>query len=583
MTERRAVAFSGCAGWLRPGAGRRGVVLCPAFGLEGLTARRAWGELADRLAEAGLPTLSFDWPGTGDSIGDDRDPDRPASWRAGLEAAIDTLRHETGVEDVVLIGLRLGATIAAEVAARRGDVATLVALQPVVSGRLYVREQRSLSRLLRVRGDDDPIDADEVDGWAVGGFFTSDATGEALAALDLRRTTPSPAAQILLLAREADVAAAALADHWRGLGAQVTLSDFAEVDTFLTDPTKTIAPVAAWSRIVEALADGAAPIPAAAPVAPPAAAVLVGDGWSETAHAFGPEDRLIGVLTVPERPLAGASTVIVLSAGRNPHLGWGRGTVELARSLARQGRRVLRMDQAGIGDSRAHPDGPAEVLYSQEAVADVVAALDRFGSADGRNVVIGACSGAHLALHATLADARVRGVAMINLQRFVWRDGDSLEASMRGEFRSSSAYAGLVRRADTWKRLFRGEIRVGHIAVELVRRIAARLAAKARRLATTDPAVAWLRRLERRGVHVLFVFGTDDGGRDEFAEHVGAEAALSRIAPHARVESIERTDHNLGPRDARRRLGELVDAFLARVDADVTGCDGGATSARAPG
>ena len=582
MPDRRAVAFAGCAGWVRPGTGRRGVVLCPAFGLEGLTARRAWGDLADRLADAGLPTLSFDWPGTGDSTGDDRDPDRLAAWCAGLGSAIDTLRRETGVAEIALVGLRLGATIAAEVAARRGDVAILVALQPVVSGRIFLREQRSLSRLLRVRSDDDPIDGDEIDGWAVGGFFTSDATGEEVAALDLRRTTPAPAAEILLLAREADAAATALATHWRELGARVTRNDFAEVDTFLTDPTRTIAPEAAWGLIVDTLAEGATPSPAPSPAPATEPAVLVGDGWSETAHAFGPGDRLIGILTVPERPLAGASTVIVLSAGRNPHVGWGRGTVELARALARRGRRVLRMDQAGIGDARRHPDGPPEVLYSQESVADVVAALDRFGSADGRNVVIGACSGAHLALHSALADARVHGVAMINLQRFVWRDGDSLEASMRGEFRSSSAYAGLARRADTWKRLFRGEIRVGSIAIELTRRIASRLVAKALRLVTTDPAVSWLRRLDRRGVHVLFVFGTADGGRDEFAEHVGAEEALPRIASRARVDLIERTDHNLGPRDARLRLGEVIDAFLARVDADVTNPGGDAISERAP-
>lgn len=569
MIVRRPVAFDGCFGFLRPGRLRRGVVLCPAFGLEALTARRAWGDLADRLAAAGLPTLSFDWPGTGDSLGDDRDPDRPAAWRAGLEAAIDTLVAETGVEEIAIVGLRLGATMAVEVARHRPEIVTFVAAAPVVSGRVFVREQKSLSRLLRVRGDDEPPDTDETDGWAVGGFFTSEATGAAIAAIDLRKSEAAPAGAIAVLAREGDVAAQGLAAHWRGLGAQVEEIVFEGLESFLTDPTNTRSPGAAWDAIVAWAAAGAAPATTDLSIAPSAAAaVLDGGAWREEAHLFGPDDRLFGVLSTPRQPIVGAPIVILLPGGRNPHVGWGRGTVELARRLATQGRSVLRMDQAGIGDSRAHPDGPAEVLYSLAPIADVTAAMDHFGGAALPFVVVGPCSGAHLALHAALADPRVVGVAMINLQRFIWRDGDSLEASMRGEFRSSNAYAGLVRRADTWKRLFSGKIKVGPIAIELLRRITARAWAKLRRLVTTQPAVVWLRKLDRRGTRVLFVFGTADGGRDEFAENVGPENALGRIAPRARLELVEHTDHNLGPHDARRRLEGLIAGFLAEVDAD---------------
>lgn len=570
MIQRRPVAFGDCFGFLRPGRSRRGVVLCTTFGLEGLAARRAWADLADRLAAAGLPTLTFDWPGTGDSLGDDRDPDRLAAWRAGLDAALDTIVAETGVAEVAVVGLRLGATVAAEVTARRPEVAVFVAGAPVVSGRLFVREQKSLSRMLRVRGEDDPPDADEIDGWAVGGFFTSEATGEAIAALDPRKSAAAPAADVLLLAREADTAAHALADHWRGLGARVEEAPFEGLETFLTDPTNTTTPTAVWETIVARLTAGIDTAPATGPApspAPPAAACIDGGDWREEAHLFGPEDRLFAIVGRPKRPIPGAPTIILLPGGRNPHIGWGRGTVELARRLTAAGRTVVRMDQGGIGDSRAHPDGPDEVLYALEPVADVVAAMDRFGGA-APFVVIGPCSGAHLALQTALADRRVVGVAMINLQRFVWREGDSLAASMRGEFRSSSAYAGLARRPDTWKRLLTGKIKLGPIAIELGRRILARVGAKLVRLVTTPTAVGWLRTLDRRGTRVLFVFGTGDGGRDEFAEAVGREDMLGRIAPRARLDLIERTDHNLGPRDARRRLDTLIDAFLVEVDAD---------------
>ena len=562
--ERRPILFEGCAGIVREGTSRRGVLLCPAFGLEGLTARRAFADLADRFAAHGLSSLVFDWIGTGDSLGSDRDPDRLAAWTASFHAAVATLRRECAVDEIAVVGLRLGATLAARAAATRDDIAEFVALAPVVSGRLYVREQESLARLLRVRRDDDPPDGDEDDGFALAGFFTSTATATELKALDLRRLDHPPAPRARILARDGDTAAGELAARWREQGTAVEAEIFDGLDTFLTDPTITVAPTAVWERLASGLAEGAEPRPAAlaGPFDEPTPR-LVTDDWSEEPLFFGPANRLFGILTRPARPRA-APWVVLLDAGRNPHIGWGRQTVDLARALAAEGRTVLRFDQAGLGDGRAHPGGPAEVLYSQESVADVRAALDLLAARGGeRFAVLGACSGAHLGLHAALADPRVVDLALINLQRFVWRDGDSLEAAMRGEFRASSAYAGLIRRADTWRRLFAGEIKVGSIAVELVRRVVTRAIGVLRKRFVTDPAVRWLRDLARRDTRVLFVFGTDDGGRDEFAAHVGAEDRLPRLAPGARVELIERTDHNLGPRDARLRLREIVTRFLA--------------------
>lgn len=565
MTERRPITFDGCFGWLYPGDRRRGVILCPAFGLEALSAHRAWAELAEALAAAGLPTLRFDWAGTFDSLGDDRDPARLDAWRASLSAAIDRLRDESDIDEIALVGLRLGATIAADVAASRDDVAFLVAGAAPITGAGWVREQRGLSRMLRVRTETDPADADEIGGFAVAGFFTADGTAEALKGLDCRTLPKSPAPRVVLLSREGDTGFAELAGRWRAEGADVREEIFVGVGALLTDPTRAVVPTADWSRIVDLLSEGAA-VATDLARAIPETPRLETENWVEEPMLFGPAERLFGIVTTPRRPRADAPWVVLLDAGRNPHVGWGRGTVEAARAFAEDGRCVLRMDQAGIGDAHAHPGGPAEVLYSQESVADVVAAMDRLVclGAD-RFVLIGACSGAHLALHTARVDPRVVGLAMINLQRFVWRDGDSLDAAMRGEYRSSSAYVDLIRRRDTWKRLFDGEIRVGSILLELGRRSIVRLVARVRRLVTVDPAVTWLRALDRRGVRVLFVFGTDDGGRDEFAAHVGPEEGLPDLVPGARLALIRRTDHNIGPREPRLELRRELSVFLDEV------------------
>ena len=64
MAEMEAVSFAGCFGWLHQGGGGAlGVVLCGSWEYEALATHQSWRVLADRLAEAGLPTLRFDYLG----------------------------------------------------------------------------------------------------------------------------------------------------------------------------------------------------------------------------------------------------------------------------------------------------------------------------------------------------------------------------------------------------------------------------------------------------------------------------------------------------------------------------------------
>ena len=96
------------------------------------------GSLRVRLSAAGIDTLRFDYFGTGDSAGEMVDADL-AGWETDIELAIEELRDMVGSARVTLIGLRLGATLAARVAARRpGDVDRLVLWDPIQSGLEYL-------------------------------------------------------------------------------------------------------------------------------------------------------------------------------------------------------------------------------------------------------------------------------------------------------------------------------------------------------------------------------------------------------------------------------------------------------------
>jgi exosortase A-associated hydrolase 2 len=128
----------------RQGRDRLGVVYLPPFAEEMNRARRMAALQARRLAALGIDVLLLDPYGTGDSAGDFGEA-RWEIWREDVKAAIDWLGKRTGGE-VALWGLRLGALLAADVAAAVPErLSRLVLWQPVLSGDRY------LTQFLRLR------------------------------------------------------------------------------------------------------------------------------------------------------------------------------------------------------------------------------------------------------------------------------------------------------------------------------------------------------------------------------------------------------------------------------------------------
>lgn len=120
-------------------AREQGVVLCYPAGQEYIRSHRACHHLAAQIARAGFPTLRFDYYGTGDSAGDDKDSDLD-QWQTDLRLAIAELKARSGVEQVILAGLRLGASLALLAAPRTAGLAGLVLWEPIVNGRQYLAE-----------------------------------------------------------------------------------------------------------------------------------------------------------------------------------------------------------------------------------------------------------------------------------------------------------------------------------------------------------------------------------------------------------------------------------------------------------
>jgi len=110
----------------------RAAVLCYPWGAEYLYAHRTMRQLAVKLSAGGFHTLRFDYFGTGDSGGEDSEAN-PAAAVSDVESAIEALQDIVGAARVTLVGLRLGAMLAARTAMRRKEyVEALVLWDPIV-------------------------------------------------------------------------------------------------------------------------------------------------------------------------------------------------------------------------------------------------------------------------------------------------------------------------------------------------------------------------------------------------------------------------------------------------------------------
>jgi len=123
-------------------------VICNPWGAEHINAHRALRQLSRKLSGAGLHVLRFDYFGAGDSAGDMTQTDL-RGWENDIKSALAELGSITGSRRVSLIGLRLGATLAAKVAVSLDPgVNSLVLWDPVVDGRAYLDELYAASRVV---------------------------------------------------------------------------------------------------------------------------------------------------------------------------------------------------------------------------------------------------------------------------------------------------------------------------------------------------------------------------------------------------------------------------------------------------
>jgi len=564
--------FDQCFGWFHPARSKRGVVICPAFGVEELCTHRFMRQLAEQLAAAGLPTLRFDYHGTGNSAGSDLDEARVEHWLGSIRAAMKWLQENAGVSEIALIGFRLGALLATEIARESGDVLQLALIAPPVSGKTHLREMKALSALIAqsTRADAASQTSGGESLLEVAGFLVTRETSESLRQIDLLALQKKPAEHVLVLGRADAVNDERLTHHFRELGSQVerkVLPGYAEMEW---NSTVASLPGNAFDELVDWMArDLLSSVQNSASYS--LSHELRTETWHEDTAEFGNDVRLFGIRCRPT--VATKSTaVLFVNHGSNHHIGWARMFVQLARRLAAQGVTSLRMDIAGIGDSPAHPGQTENQLYYRGSQRDVYAALDWLQQQGyGECAVVGHCAGAHLGFFSATHDQRISKLVLLNLQRFFWKRGDSLQVAMRNGFRSSSWYLANAFDFTVWRRLFRGDINVRGITKALMQRLVKRYG---RSNAVANPAsgqtqrqkvLSWFRQFQERGTDVLLVYSAEDGGLDEIALHGGRNARKIRKLPNVQFRIIDGADHNITAPSAFEEYAQILEEYLVRT------------------
>lgn len=544
MPSVRPVEIAGQFGWLHLSSAaprrRAGFVFCAPPGRDGRCVHRPLRSLAQSLSAMGFPVLRIEPLGVGDSADLDEDAEAWSHWRGGAEAARDFLKHQTGVDQVVMSGLRMGGRLAADIASEG-----LLLLAPVASGKTWLRELKLAAAMSGTSG------AEGDDGLESEGLRLSGAAVRSLQTVDLASLTTT-AAHALVFAQNAQ--AASVGKRLTDLGVDTRVHDFPGYEDLLDDSHSNKAPsevfeiILAWAEQTYPGNQLATPQPDLQPCR------MSGPGYVEDPVDLGGGSN--GLITRPAAP--SGLGLIICNTSCEPRAGIGRFAVSTAHTLALDGVTSLRFDFLSMGDSDAEGEGHMYLADRNPEFARAEAFLR--GQGCTAIAVLGVCSGSFHAIRAMSALETLDRAYCVS-SRLVWQKGDSLDPQFRDQGKATVSYVAGVRNPETWKRLIKGDIDV--LAVlrtlwgRLLTKVKARLNSKA-----SAPLRQGVAAISGRGGALRLVMGLEDSSLDELESYFGPRAGRFTRQPGMSMLVIDDLDHGLAKAANRALVLKDLKAFL---------------------
>lgn len=443
-----------------------GVVICPPIGFEQLHAHRSLRHLAEQLSAHRLPTLRFDWHGTGDSSGADTDADRLTTWLDNVRSAVAWMKDELGCSKVSVVGLRFGATLAA-LALNDVEIESLVLWAPVTNGRGSVREMHVIDMMSETHAKGTEA-AGTIE---AAGFRLTAETAAALSKCSLMQSHPAYQ-RLLIVNRDDALVDQRVIDHFMKQGRIVDQQTVPGVAQMLVEPHKAQLPEAAIQHIVDwvhqATSTESSTIPPLHVELRGETTVSQADGnvIRETAWQLSDCPNLFGILSEPAAlPASDRPTIILLNAGSAYRIGPGRMNVEMAREFAEHGFRCLRLDLCGLGDSLLNDRARENDSYAATAFGDIRVAMQalRQRFSPQQFVLMGLCSGAYDSFQAAaqFEDRDLVESVLINPLTYYWEDGMTLETATSLELIREHYYLTSALQPGKWWKLLTGRSSIG--------------------------------------------------------------------------------------------------------------------------
>ena len=366
-------------------------IICSPIGKESNHTHRTVRHTADSLASIGIPTMRFDYFGTGDSDGNEFDQEIVDHWLADIKAASEFLKSQTACKKIIFIGIRIGATLSAILSKEIG-LELLILWYPVYRGRTFFRELEITART-SVEGVDKSLPYFES-----AGFLVTKETEDKIKALNILNKNLKGANKVLILehneSNDSEKFRSKLGednisfDHFSVEG----MEDMFALPHLNKVPFITIDLIKGWvQNNLELFLKKNISLDL---VADHKLSLRERDDYLEKALFFDSQRNLFGIYTKSQMKNT-KPVILILNTGADHHVGSNRLSVFLTRQFGEIGYDTFRIDLSGLGDSIVSDLNLENVLFKKSTGEDIKSAVEFVqNNFENRPVILlGVCAG----------------------------------------------------------------------------------------------------------------------------------------------------------------------------------------------